>query len=240
MAPQPPIMMGTGTLDGEAGSENGSSHSPNVVWQRGAVTRAERWQALGHAGATIWLTGLPAAGKSTIAAAVEQRLIAAGRHAFMLDGDNLRHGLNGDLGFDEEARRENVRRTAHVARLLAEAGTVALVSLVSPYAQDREQAVALHAEADLGFIEVFVDASPTLCELRDPKGLYARARAGELHGLTGVDAPYESPSAPDLVVRSGEETVEAAATRVLEALSAHDSARLPIASTHRSAALPSP
>lgn len=215
-----PATNGTGTLDGDAGSENGSSHSPNVVWQRGAVTRAERWQALGHAGATIWLTGLPAAGKSTIAAAVEQRLIAERRHAFMLDGDNLRHGLNGDLGFDEEARRENVRRTAHVARLLAEAGTIALVSLVSPYAQDREQAAALHTEADLSFIEVFVDAPRGLCELRDPKGLYARARAGELHGLTGVDAPYERPSAPHLVVRSGEETVETTVERVLQTLAA--------------------
>jgi adenylyl-sulfate kinase len=197
------------------------SHSPNVVWQQGVVSREQRWLALGHAGATVWLTGLPAAGKSTIAGAVEQRLIASGLPAFVLDGDNLRHGLNGDLGFDEHARRENVRRTAHVARLLAESGTIAIVSLVSPYAHDREQAAALHTEAELPFLEVFVDASLTLCEMRDPKGLYARARAGEINGMTGVDAPYEAPSDPDLVLRSGQEGMEEAVERVLQALVAH-------------------
>ena len=144
------------------------------------MTRERRWQALGHGGATLWFTGLPGAGKSTVAAAVEERLLEAGRPAFLLDGDNLRHGLNGDLGFDEVARAENVRRTAHVARLLAESGTIALVSLVSPYAADRETAAALHAADDLDFLEVFVDAPLELCEQRDPKGLYARARAGEL------------------------------------------------------------
>jgi adenylyl-sulfate kinase len=204
------------------------SHSPNVVWQRGAVTRAERWEALGNAGATIWLTGLPAAGKSTIATAVEERLVSDGRHAFVLDGDNLRHGLNGDLGFDEDARRENVRRTAHVARLLAESGAIAIVSLVSPYIRDRELAAGLHTEVDLPFLEVFVDAPAALCEMRDPKGLYARARAGELNGMTGVDAPYEPPPRPDLVVRSGEEAVAASVERVLEALAARVSLAVPV------------
>ena len=147
----------------------------------------------GIGGATLWFTGLPGAGKSTVAAAVEERLLQAGLPAFLLDGDNLRHGLNGDLGFDEHARSENVRRTAHVARLLAESGTIALVSLVSPYAADREIAAALHAADDLAFIEMFVDAPLELCEQRDPKGLYARARAGELAGMTGVGAPYEAP-----------------------------------------------
>jgi bifunctional enzyme CysN/CysC len=200
---------------------SGQEHSPNVRWQRSALTRAQRWQSLGHAGATIWFTGLPAAGKSTIAGALEQRLVTEGRPAFLLDGDNLRHGLNGDLGFDESARTENVRRTAHVARLLAESGKLAIVSLVSPYAQDREAAATLHADADLPFIEVFVDAPLRLCEQRDPKGLYARARAGELSGLTGVDAPYETPLQPDLVLHSGEETVEVAVERVIQTLSAH-------------------
>jgi bifunctional enzyme CysN/CysC len=147
--------------------------------------------------------------------------VTAGRPAFVLDGDNLRHGLNGDLGFDEAARCENVRRTAHVARLLAESGTIALVSLVSPYARDREEAIAIHAAVDLPFIEVFVDAPLELCERRDPKGLYARARAGELAGLTGVDAPYEPPTQADLVLRSGEESVEAAVGRVTQVLAAH-------------------
>jgi bifunctional enzyme CysN/CysC len=194
--------------------------SPNVRWQGTRMTRDRRWSSLGHLGATLWFTGLPGAGKSTIAAAVEERLVQAGRPAFLLDGDNLRHGLNGDLGFDEEARRENVRRTAHVARLLAESGTIALVSLVSPYAADREAAAALHAADDLGFVEIFVDAPLELCEERDPKGLYARARAGELAGLTGVGAPYQAPSEPDLVLGSSEETVEREVERVLELLAA--------------------
>ena len=141
-----------------------------------------------------------------------------GRPAFLLDGDNLRHGLNGDLGFDEHARTENVRRTAHVARLLAESGTVALVSLVSPYAADRSSAAALHASDELDFIEVFVDAPLELCEQRDPKGLYARARAGELSGLTGVGAPYEPPADPDLDLGSGGETVEQEVERVMALL----------------------
>jgi adenylyl-sulfate kinase len=193
-------------------------HSPNVVWQRTRVSREERWAALGHAGSTIWFTGLPAAGKSTIAGAVEERLVGEGRHAFLLDGDNLRHGLNGDLGFDEAARSENVRRTGHVAQLLAESGTVALVSLVSPYAGDREAVAAQHAAAGLDFIEVFVDAPLALCEQRDPKGLYARARAGEIDGMTGISDPYDVPTAPALVLRSGQEPVEDAVDRVLEVL----------------------
>ena len=140
------------------------------------------------------------------------------RHAFLLDGDNLRHGLNADLGFDEIARTENVRRTAHVASLLAESGAIALVSLVSPYARDREAAASLHAKGGLRFVEVFVDAPLELCEQRDPKGLYARARSGELAGMTGVGAPYEHPSNPDLVLRSGEQTVNELVDRVLHTL----------------------
>jgi bifunctional enzyme CysN/CysC len=197
-----------------------SERSPNVRWQGTRMTRERRWQSLGHPGATLWFTGLPGAGKSTVAAAVEERLLEAGQAAFLLDGDNLRHGLNGDLGFDESARRENVRRTAHVARLLAESGTVALVSLVSPYAADRETAAALHEADDLQFIEIFVDAPLELCEQRDPKGLYARARAGELAGLTGVGAPYEAPANPDLVLGCDGETVEEEVSRVMGLLAA--------------------
>ncbi len=204
----------------EGEEEPKSERSPNVMWQGSQMTRARRWEALGHGGLTLWFTGLPGAGKSTIASAVEERLIAAGRTAFLLDGDNLRHGLNGDLGFDEEARNENVRRTAHVARLLAESGTIALVSLVSPYAADRRAAAALHAADDLQFVEIFVDAPLELCERRDPKGLYARARSGELAGLTGVGAPYEVPSEPDLVLGSCEETVEEEVERVMDLLAA--------------------
>ncbi|HEY2216476.1 MAG TPA: adenylyl-sulfate kinase, partial [Solirubrobacteraceae bacterium] len=195
-----------------------TERSPNVRWQGTRMTRERRWSSLGHPGATLWFTGLPGAGKSTMASAVEERLIAAGQSAFLLDGDNLRHGLNGDLGFDEGARRENVRRTSHVARLLAESGTIALVSLVSPYRVDREAAAALHSADELQFLEIFVNAPLELCEKRDPKGLYARARAGELSGLTGIGAPYEAPADPDLVLGALDETVERGVERVLELL----------------------
>ncbi len=206
-------------LDTEVdGPAEKTERSPNVRWQGSRMTRERRWQTLGHIGATLWFTGLPGAGKSTIAAAVEERLIALGHPAFLLDGDNLRHGLNGDLAFDEEARKENVRRTSHVARLLAESGTIALVSLVSPYAADRHTAARLHESADLDFLEVFLDAPLELCQERDPKGLYARARSGELTELTGVGAPYEAPGAADLVLQSCEETVEQEVDRVMALL----------------------
>jgi len=203
-----------------AAPERATERSPNVRWQGSRMTRERRWKALGHGGATVWFTGLPGAGKSTVAAAVEERLLEIGRAAMLLDGDNLRHGLNGDLGFDEGARAENVRRTAHVARLLAESGTVALVSLVSPYAADRKMAAGLHAADELEFLEIFVDAPLELCEERDPKGLYARARAGELSGMTGIGAPYEPPTEPDLTLGSGGESVEQEVEKVIALLQA--------------------
>jgi bifunctional enzyme CysN/CysC len=184
------------------------------------VTRARRWRALGQRGATLWFTGLPGAGKSTIAVGVEERLVLAGHSAFLLDGDNLRRGLNRDLGFEPPARRENVRRTAYVASLLAESGSIALVSLVSPYSVDRRAAAALHRAEDLPFVEVFVDAPLELCERRDPKGLYARARAGELADLTGVGAPYEPPRDPDLVIGQGATTAAGDVEQVLALLAA--------------------
>jgi len=195
-----------------------AAHSPNVRWQRSPLTRARRWEALGHGGATVWFTGLPAAGKSTIASAVEERLVGDGRPAFLLDGDNLRHGLNGDLGFDEAARSENVRRTAHVASLLAESGTTALVGLVSPYRADRDRARALHDSLGLPFLEVFVDTPLEECERRDPKGLYVKARAGELPGFTGIDDPYEAPVDPELVLTPADGDPSAQATAVLALL----------------------
>jgi bifunctional enzyme CysN/CysC len=197
----------------------GATRSENVVWQRGETTRESRWAALGHPGATVWFTGLPASGKSTLAAAVEEQLLAAGRSAYVLDGDNLRHGLNGDLGFSAEDRTENVRRTAEVAALLADAGVVCLAALVSPYAADREAARAAHDRRGLGFLEVHVATTLAECERRDPKGLYARARSGALAGLTGVDAPYEPPERPDLRVEPGE-SLDAAVERLLAILPA--------------------
>src|SRR5919108_5138675 len=193
------------------------ARSANVVWQRGQVDRAQRWAALGHGGATVWFTGLPASGKSTVAAGVEAHLLEQGRSAYILDGDNLRHGLNGDLGFSAADRAENVRRTAEVSALLADAGVVVLVALVSPYRADRAAARAAHERRELPFLEVHVATPLEECERRDPKGLYARARAGELKHLTGVDDPYEPPDAPDVVVEGGEPLEEAVA-RVLRAL----------------------
>jgi bifunctional enzyme CysN/CysC len=179
---------------------DGGARSPNVVWERGEATRDDRWSALGQAGATIWLTGLPASGKSAIAAALEAKLVGSGTGAYLIDGDNLRHGLSGDLGFDAGSRAENVRRAGEAARMLADAGLVVLVALVSPYAEHRERVRRRHVEEDLPFVEVYVDTPLEVCESRDPKGLYRRARAGTLHGLTGVDDPYEPPSEPDLVL----------------------------------------
>src|ERR671922_732398 len=185
------------------------ARSANVVWQRGQVDRAQRWAALGHGGATVWFTGLPASGKSTVAAGVEAHLLEQGRSAYTLDGDNLRHGLNGDLGFSAADRAENVRRTAEVSALLADAGVVVLVALVSPYRADRDAARAVHAARGLPFLEIHVATPLEECERRDPKGLYARARAGEITGLTGVDDPYEPPDAADVVVGVGEPLDEA-------------------------------
>jgi adenylyl-sulfate kinase len=193
-----------------------SERSPNVVWQQG-IDRSQRWSALGHAGATVWMTGLPGSGKSTIASGVEAALIGAGRSAYILDGDNLRHGLNGDLGFSAADRAENVRRTAEVSALMADAGTVVLVALVSPYRADRDAARAIHTARGLPFLEVHVATPLEECERRDPKGHYARARAGEMSHMTGVDDPYEPPVGAEVVVGRGESLDEAVAA-VLAAL----------------------
>ncbi len=193
--------------------------SSNVTWHQGALQRAERWEALGQRGATLWLTGLLASGKSTIAAAVEARLVRAGRPAYRLDGDNLRHGVCGDLGFSAGDRDENVRRTGEVAHLFADAGTIAIVSVVSPYAASRRAARILHESDGIPFVEIFVNTPPEECKRRDPKGLYARAAAGTLTGMTGVDAPYEAPIDPELELTSASD-VAASADAVMAALDA--------------------
>ncbi|NIR36483.1 MAG: adenylyl-sulfate kinase [Actinobacteria bacterium] len=192
------------------------------MWHPGHLGRVARWAAIGHAGATVWFTGLSGSGKSTVATAVERRLLESGRPAYVLDGDNIRHGLNGDLGFSAEDRDENVRRVAEVARLFADAGVVALVPLVSPYRAARDNARALHEAAGLSFLEVFVDTPLELCEQRDPKGLYAKARAGELRGFTGIDDPYEPPVAPELRLVPADGDAEAMASLVLERLGGPD------------------
>jgi len=181
-------------------TDGSPSVSPNVVWHPAEVSRADRWGAEHLGGATVWFTGLSGSGKSTVAVAVERLLLDRGRAAFLLDGDNLRHGLNGDLGFTADDRDENVRRAGEVARLFADAGIVALVPLISPYRAGRERARQAHDATDLRFVEVFVDTPIEQCEQRDPKGLYAKARAGELKGFTGIDDPYEAPDEPELVL----------------------------------------
>ncbi len=188
--------------------------STNTTWHLGHVGREQRPTL----GATIWLTGLSGSGKSTVAAECERLLIEAGRPAYVLDGDNVRHGLNGDLGYTADDRAENVRRVGHVARLMADAGVVVLVPLISPYRADRELVRRLHEEAALPFAEVFVDTPIELCEQRDPKGLYAKARAGELTGFTGVDDPYEAPEAPELVLTPADGSPAAMAEKVLALL----------------------
>ena len=187
----------------------------NITWHGGHLSREERWAALGHSGATIWLTGLSGSGKSTIAVATEAELVRAGRPAYVLDGDNLRHGLNAGLGFSDADRDENVRRVGEVALLLADGGTIALVSLVSPFRAGRDRARRSHEQAGVTFLEVFVDTPLEECRRRDPKGLYAKADAGEIPGFTGIDSPYEAPENPELRIATSEVPLDEAVRRVL-------------------------
>lgn len=189
-------------------------HDSTVVWHDTAVHRGDR----ANQGMTVWLTGLSASGKSSVAAEVERHLVAAGRPAYLLDGDNLRHGLNADLDFSPAGRAENVRRAGEVAQLFSDAGVVAVVSLISPYRAERDQVRAAHDAAGLDFFEVFIDTPLEVCEERDPKGMYAKARAGEITGFTGVDAPYEAPRAPDLLLRLEDGDPTSQAQAILSAL----------------------
>ncbi len=194
----------------------------NITWHEGHVDRAQRHQLLRQRGATLWFTGLPSSGKSTIAFTLEHALVERGHLAYVLDGDNIRHGLNKNLGFSPADRNENIRRIGEVAKLFADAGVLTCTSFISPYRADRDQARKIHEDARLPFIEVYVKASVELCEQRDPKGLYKKARAGQLPEFTGVSAPYEEPLDPELVLDSGEFSPQDAAALVLMYLSARD------------------
>jgi adenylylsulfate kinase len=180
----------------------------NIKWHRGLLKRGTRWGRLSCRGATFWLTGLPASGKSTIASALEYALVMRGIHAYRLDGDNVRHGLNSNLGFSREDRAENIRRIGEVAKLFADSGCIAITAFISPYLIDRENIRRMHKEADLAFLEVFVDCPVQECIRRDPKGQYRQARAGKITGFTGVDDPYEAPLLPDLVLKTAKTSVE--------------------------------
>jgi len=210
-----------------------SANEPIVVWHHHVVSRADRERLNGHRGCVVWFTGLSGCGKSTVANLVDQKLLARGVHSYVLDGDNVRHGLNATpqmlaerygeafaarfgLGFGQQDREENIRRVGAVARLMCDDGLITLTAFVSPYRADRD---AVRASLDPGdFLEVFVDAPLEVCEARDPKGLYKKARAGQIIDFTGIDAPYEAPLQPELVLKSAEHPPDALAEQVLSFL----------------------
>ena len=195
------------------------SKATNITWHESQVERKVREQLLGQRSCTIWLTGLSSSGKSTTAYTIEHELIRCGYLAYVLDGDNIRFGLNKNLGFSEVDRAENIRRISEVAKLFADAGIITITSFISPYRADRDQARKLHEENGLSFIEIFMDTPIEVCEQRDPKGLYKKARKGELKGFTGIDDPYEPPLSPEMVVKSAEDTLQQITLDILDYLS---------------------
>jgi adenylylsulfate kinase len=190
--------------------------STNITWHRGQIGREQRQELLKQRGATIWLTGLSGSGKSTLAVTTEAALLKRGHLAYVLDGDNVRHGLNRNLGFSPEDRTENIRRIGEVAKLFTDTGVIVFTSFISPYRADREAARALFAAGD--FIEVHLAATVATCEGRDPKGLYQKAREGEIPEFTGISAPYEAPENPELVLETGSLSVEESVARIIEYL----------------------
>ena len=178
----------------------------NITWHHHNITRAEREKLSGHKGAVLWFTGLSACGKSTVANIVDEMLHQRGCRSYVLDGDNIRHGLNKNLGFSAADREENIRRIGEVAKLFTEAGMIAITCFISPYRKDRDAARAINPPGS--FVEVFVDCPIEICEQRDPKGLYKKARAGQLKGFTGIDDPYEAPLKPELLLDAGTKSAE--------------------------------
>lgn len=190
----------------------------NITWHEGHVTRPEREKLLKQKGATLWFTGLSGSGKSTIAFTLEHALVQAGHLAYVLDGDNIRHGLNKNLGFSAADREENIRRIGEVAKLFADAGIVCMTSFISPYRRDRDAVRALHAAAGLPFIEIHVATPIATCETRDPKGLYKKARAGELKNFTGIDDPYEPPTNAEVTLDATNVSPQDATVQLLTVL----------------------
>lgn len=201
-------------------NKGGRQRSENVTWHVGSVTREAREERRGHRGAVLWFTGLSASGKSTLAVEVDKRLFALGHFSYVLDGDNVRHGLNGDLGFTPDHRMENIRRVGEVAKLFAESGALVLTAFISPYSEDRDRVREL-VTRPTDFVEVHVSCPVEVCEARDPKGLYKKARAGEIPNFTGIDAPYEQPEAAELTVETNLHDVETCAAQVIEFLMEH-------------------
>ena len=209
---------GGGTIFGGVYTDRQVAKSQNIFWIEGKITSRERARRSGHRGAVIWFTGLSGAGKSTLAQALERDLFHRGMHTYVLDGDNIRHGLNSNLGFSPEDRVENIRRVSEVAKLMADAGAVVITAFISPYRVDRRRAREIALEGNAEFIEVFVDAPLEVCEARDPKNLYRKARAGEIREFTGIDAPYEAPEDPEIVVHTDQQTVDESVATILEQL----------------------
>jgi adenylylsulfate kinase len=193
--------------------------SKHVVWHPGAVTKADREIITGHKACTLWMTGLPASGKSTLAVALEKALWDRGVHAYVLDGDNIRHGLNRDLGFSPADRTENIRRIGEVAKLFTTAGVINVTAFISPYRDDRDRVRQIMADGE--FVEVYVDCPVEECERRDPKGHYKKARAGEIAEFTGVSAPYEPPVKPEIVVNTARESEAESMAKILSYLEAN-------------------
>src|SRR6266568_6455758 len=209
---------GGGTILGGVYTDRKAAKSKNIFWTEGKITARQRAMRSGHHGAVIWLTGLSGAGKSTIAQALERELFHRAMHTYVLDGDNIRHGLNSNLGFSPEDRVENIRRVSEVAKLMTDAGTVVITAFISPYRMDRRRAREIALEGNAEFIEVFVEAPLEVCETRDPKSLYKKARAGEIRDFTGIGAPYEAPEDPEIVVHTDEQTVDESVATILEQL----------------------
>jgi len=212
------MICGGGIIYGGVYTDRGAIKSKNIFWSEGKITAQARAAQHGHRGAVVWLTGLSGSGKSTIAQALERELFIRAMHPYVLDGDNIRHGLNSNLGFAPEDRVENIRRVSEVAKLMADAGNVVITAFISPYRADRQRARSIAMEGNAEFIEVFVDAPLEVCEERDPKNLYKKARAGEIREFTGIDAPYESPVDPEIVVQTNQQSVEESVASILERL----------------------
>lgn len=209
---------GGGTISGGVYTDRAVTKSKNIFWTEAKITSRDRAAQKGHRGAVVWLTGLPSAGKSTIAQALERELFARAMHTYVLDGDNIRHGLNSNLGFSPEDRVENIRRVSEVAKLMADSGVVVITAFISPYRMDRRRAREIALEGNTEFVEVFIDAPLEVCEARDPKNLYKKARAGEISGFTGIDAPYEAPEDPEISVQTNRQTVDECIATILEYL----------------------
>ena len=209
---------GGGTISGGVYTDRTVAKSKNIFWIEGKITPDARAAQSGHRGAVVWFTGLSGAGKSTIAQALERELFSRGMNTYVLDGDNIRHGLNSNLGFSPEDRVENIRRVSEVAKLMADSGVVAVTAFISPYRMDRRRAREIALEGNAEFIEVFVDAPLEVCEARDPKNLYKKARAGEIREFTGIDAPYEPPDDAEIIVHTDKQTVDESVATILEQL----------------------